>query len=1085
MGIGEGDGAVVDDVDARADEALNRFLPPDVVPGVPRTHHVTGLVLSRDGEPWLARTLAAIDGQERPVDEVVGIDAGSSDSSAQILSRAFGTTVQIRPEAAGAGEPADGIARALAAGVALLPGPVARSGSTESDGSGAGGEAPGASSVAADGPVVAWYWILHDESAPEPGCLEALLMGADRNPDAGVLVPKTVAWSDSARLVGVGNRWAPGTPVVDPLDAKERDQGQYDVERPVYAGDSAGMLVRADVWHALDGMDPQVGDWAGPADLCRRVWGSGSEVFFIPSAVLAHRQAGHRGARPGRGGFAHPRRAAREGQLTLELTQAPAWSLAWRYVRAWISTAVRMLALLLTREPEEATAEAAGAWSVLGHPKRLHRARRRLRRAPVTDVRRPPHVRARRGATLAHSLDSWSAAGSGSPARVWWPPPARIWHPLALAGVLAVAAFVRDPGHFLGSGTIRGGGLLPAPGAVELVSNYLASWHDARFGTGDALPVYLPLLAAASVLTLGSTDLLLRAAFGLAVPLAFLSCYLSIRPIVAPRQRMPMALAYALLPAGAAAMGGGRVSTLAVLLLAPPTARLVVVAFCRARSGIGGIRPALAAGTMLGIVVAFAPSVYVMTVLAALLIWIGLRLARWPLRTALTILGVAGVFLVPWASRLLSAPWLALSEVGVNDPSLGNPQAWVWGLDPGGPSSVPWAGVPLVVIAGLAVLVSRLSVRALALLAGAGALLAAGAWLQPLAIRAWPDLAVGMLWPGVPLVLAGGLLVVLVATGASRPGVAGSALSLLWVVIVGALLAGWWTVPVGVAVGTDSGIPPVVALDAESSARPRSLVLARDEGDLRYAVASGPQALLGDADALAGLEVDPAFADAVAGLVSGASGTVERELGGRAIRFVVFDGPPDDPVVGELDATVGLRQLARAPDQSLWLVAGNPTRAELSATGADVGGSSADPIEVPILTTPTSIDVVLHPQTQLPRRLVVAERADPGWGGAVSGIPVDLLPDPQGMLQATVTVPGDLTIRHTSLWPGLAVAQLVVIAGLIVLSLPKRRRVDPDAAGESGAGESGAGESGAGEARPGEARPGEAVAVIDSAEADA
>jgi len=71
-----------------------------------------------------------------------------------------------------------------------------------------------------------------------------------------VLVPKSVAWSDPGRLVGVGSRWAPGIPVVDPLDAAERDQGQYDVNRPIYAGDSAGMLVRADVWHSLQGMDP-------------------------------------------------------------------------------------------------------------------------------------------------------------------------------------------------------------------------------------------------------------------------------------------------------------------------------------------------------------------------------------------------------------------------------------------------------------------------------------------------------------------------------------------------------------------------------------------------------------------------------------------------------------------------------------------------------------------------------------------------------------------------------------------------------------------------------------------------------------
>jgi hypothetical protein len=216
---------------------------------------------------------------------------------------------------------------------------------------------------------------------------------------------------------------------------------------------------------------------------------------------------------------------------------------------------------------------------------------------------------------------------------------------------------------------------------------------------------------------------------------------------------------------------------------------------------------------------------------------------------------------------------------------------------------------------------------------------------------------------------------------------------------------------------------------------------------VRYAVASGPQAQLGDADALAGVGIDPAFGDAVSGLVSGASGVVERELGGRAIRFVVFDGPPDDPVVTELDATIGLRQLARAPEQSLWLVAGDPLRAELSATGAATGGSGADVIEVPILTTPSSIDVSLHPQIELPRRLVLAEQADPGWTGTIAGVDLGLAPDAQGMIQATVAIPGDLTVEHRSWWPVLALAQLVVIGVLIVLSLPKRRLVDPDAHG--------------------------------------
>jgi len=173
---------------------------------------------------------------------------------------------------------------------------------------------------------------------------------------------------------------------------------------------------------------------------------------------------------------------------------------------------------------------------------------------------------------------------------------------------------------------------------------------------------------------------------------------------------------------------------------------------------------------------------------------------------------------------------------------------------------------------------------------------------------------------------------------------------------------------------------------------------------------------------------------------------VEQELGGRAIRFVVFDGPPEDPVVAELDATFGLRQLARAPEQSLWLVAGDPTRAELidpSAPSKDT--QPLGPLEVPVLTTPTTIDVELHPLTKLPRRLVVAEQADPGWRGSLAGQPLDLVPDARGMLATSVEATGVLQVAHRSGWPAVAVGQLALFLVLLVLSLPKRRTVDPDA----------------------------------------
>ncbi len=1054
MEVGAGEVEAVEDIDARADEALDRFLPPSDDGVVVRSHQVTALLLSRDGAQWLPRTLAAVAGQHRAADRVLGIDAGSTDTSAQLLRGSVGCLEVEDP----------GLADALAAGVASIT-----TGTEVRDDSG----------------PVEWFWVVHDDSAPDPGCLAALLRGADRHPEAAVLVPKSVAWSDPGRLVGVGSRWAPGTPVVDPLEPNERDQGQYDEDRPVYTGDSAGMLIRADVWRALDGLDPSVGDWAGPADLCRRTWAIGSEVWFLPKAVVAHRQAGHRGVRP-TPGSRHPRRSARGGQLILELSQAPAAALPWRYIRAWMSTLIRAIALLLTREPEEASAELAGAWSVLGQPGWIHRVRRALRRPPVADLTRPSVVRARRGAALSHSLDRWTA-GSRGPAHSWWPPPGRVWHPLAVAGVLAVAAFVRDPGLMLGAGTVRGGGLLPAPGAGDLMAGYLSSWHPPRFGDPLPLPAHLPLLAASSVPLLGSVDTLLRLAFGLAVPLAFLSCYASLGRGWAGRHRIAAALGYAFLPAGVAAVGGGRISTLAVLLLGPPTARLVIRALTPAASPPRGIRPALAAGTMVGILVSFAPSVYAVLVVAAVLAGIGLRVGRGrhlhrsgQTRTALIILAVGGVFLALWGVRVLRAPWLALSELGVNDPSLGSPGPSIWGLAPGGPTSVAWAGIPLLVLALVVVAAQRFQVRALAQLAAAVVLLAVSAWLDPIAARLWPELGRGMLWPGVFLLLAAALLVLVVAAAAARPGATGELFFVGWVLGICVLAVGWWVAPTTVGVGSATGIPPVVGLDGQSPSRPRSLVLERVSGELHYAVASTPQVHLGDADSLAGSTVDPGFADAVAGLVSGASGQVEAELGGRAIRYVVFDGPPEDPLVAELDATFGLRQLARAPEQSLWLVTGDPVRAELVDPAEPTKDQVPEtPIEVPVLTSPTTVDVVLHPLTPLPRQLVVAERADPGWRGSLDGVPLPLVPDSQGMLTAPVNATGDLVVTHRGWWPVAAIAQLGLIVVLLLIALPKRRTLDPDAiapdSGVHAAGSAEAGDQPAGDQRAAHAAAGDPV----------
>lgn len=985
--------------------------------GAVGTHRVLALVVAHDGAEWLPRTLAALAGQVRPADELVGIDSGSADDSAALLAGAIGTVARVGSR--------EGLAAALHAGVAAA-GPEWASPR--------GGAAP-----------VSWYWIVHDDSAPEPRCLAELLTEADRDLGAAVLIPKSVDWTDPGLLVGVGHPWAPGKPVVEVVDAGEPDQGQYDFEVPAHSGDSACMLVRADTWAALDGFDGQAGTWASAADFCRRVWGSGGRVVFVPGAVTAHRRAGHWGLRVSAREQLHPRRSARAGELYLDLTQAPGLALPWRVLRAVVSTVLRVLALLLTREPEESAAELRGAWDVLGHPGRVRRGRRRARRPPVVDLTRPPDLRAHRGLVTSRAFENWRS----TMLRAWRPSGGRrvavASRVVVLVAVLALAALARDPGPLLGSGQIRGGGLLPAPGAMSLLADYLNSWHDVRFGSPDAQPAYLAVLAGLSAPVLGSVDLVLRLAFTLAVPLAFVSAYASLRDGPDEPYRTSLALGYACLPAGVAAAGAGRISTLALLLLGPVTARWAWTAMRCARDPGVGIRPAIAAGCLLGITASFAPLAWVLAAVVGALGWAWLRFARWPVRSGLVVLGVAGVFVGPWAARAAGHPWLLLTDLGRNDANLTSPDPFVWGLSPGGPGAVAWAGAPLLAaaLAGVLIVPSR---RALGALAAALGLMLGVAWTTPVVRAWWPDVDPRSLWPGQLLLLAGALLLglagslaaVLVGRLASQPGRAHRAVTAAWLACVAALVVGWWVAPDGpTRVGPASDLPAVVALDAEGPDRPRALVLARSGEEVRYGVSTGPTARLGDADAIAGSGPDAGFPEVVQGLVSGAGGDVEVELGGRGIRYLVFQGDPADPMVAELDAVVGLRRLASSATESLWVVADGPVRAELT------GLAGVPDVTVPVLTSPTTIDVVLHPLAELPRRLVVAEDQDPGWRAEVDGRALPLSEDPRGMMQATIEASGRLSLAHDGRRPWVAGLQLLLATSLIVVSLPKRHVTGP------------------------------------------
>ena len=223
-----------------------------------REHFVTAIVVSHDGEVWLPAVLTTLARQTRPVNLVVGVDNASQDSSSSVLRESLGSDALVELEAN------DGFGAAAAAGFASV---AARQPTLPDD-------------------VVHWVWLLHDDSAPDPTCLERLLQVADEHPSADVLGPKILGWHDRRLLLEVGVSIDGDGRRVTGLERREHDQGQHDGVRDVMAVSSAGMLIRQDVWEELSGVVPRLPLYGDDVDCCWRVHRAGERVLVAPDGVI-------------------------------------------------------------------------------------------------------------------------------------------------------------------------------------------------------------------------------------------------------------------------------------------------------------------------------------------------------------------------------------------------------------------------------------------------------------------------------------------------------------------------------------------------------------------------------------------------------------------------------------------------------------------------------------------------------------------------------------------------------------------------------------------------------------------------------
>ncbi|MEE3127866.1 MAG: glycosyltransferase, partial [Actinomycetota bacterium] len=305
---------------------------------------VAALVVSHDGARWLPVVIDGLRAQTRPPDRVVCVDTGSRDEGPDLLEAAFGA---VRSAPAGTSYPE-------AVGLGL-----------------------------AEARDAEWLWLLHDDSTPAPDALAQLLAAAEAHPEADLLGPKLREWPSLRRLLEVGVTISGTGRRETGLERGEYDQGQHDDVRRVLAVNSAGMLVRREVFEALGGFDDHLPVFGNDVDLGWRAAAAGHTTLVVPQAVVFHAEAAHRGVRrtPLTGKHTHfqERRAA----LFTLLANSPARTLPLQAVRLTLGTVLRTLGFLLVRSPGEALDELAALVSL--RPRTILAARRS--RTSGADVR--------------------------------------------------------------------------------------------------------------------------------------------------------------------------------------------------------------------------------------------------------------------------------------------------------------------------------------------------------------------------------------------------------------------------------------------------------------------------------------------------------------------------------------------------------------------------------------------------------------------------------------------------------------------------------------------------------------------------
>ena len=496
------------------------------------------------------------------------------------------------------------------------------------------GFGPGANAVRGVVDGASHFVFCHDDVVLAPDAIRQMVEEAFRR-NAGIIGPKLVDPDDDDRILQLGlgvDRFGAPVPRVERL---EFDQSQHDEVQEVFAVPGGCILIRADLFDALEGFDDQISMFGEDVDLCWRARIAGAHAFVVPQAVVRHYEAtaSRRRERPDARAlqWRHELRAVLKNysriRRTLMLGDVAMLSL------------VEIVYFYLRNHPDRAR-QVIDAWRWNFRPERkLKQARASVEATRVVsdfELRSLFSHRTSRAWRFAqgrveHVVTSWSASGKASATReleLLRSPRTRVE---TYGIIVAVVALVIGSRSLLSGHLPVVGGYLPFPSPTACLREFFGGVPSDGIGqTVPASPALL-LLGLAGFVTFGSMGLLFKVLLVASVTLGAAGIARLLRPFGNSVVRLIGVVAYLFLPLCwddvatgdvlALVAFGAAPFVLARLLRATGIAPFTAVVAPSDRAGL--VREIVPFALLLALLGSFVPAAAILTPVLALALGLG------------------------------------------------------------------------------------------------------------------------------------------------------------------------------------------------------------------------------------------------------------------------------------------------------------------------------------------------------------------------------------------------------------------------------------------------------------------------------